>query len=279
MSSPPPYVLGHNELEIARLDAQARSLVPATDLLLRAAGVAPGMRLLDLGTGLGHVALQVAELVGAERSVIGTDKDETLLEVAEQRRLDAGAENVAFVAADVRTFQSSVSFDAVVGRLVLFHLPDAVEVLQHHLEALRPGGLLVALDFDVGSARAEPPLRLIATLTGWISTAFRLAGANPAIGARLELLLRAAGLEAVESFGVQDYVGPHDPRGPALLAGVVRSLAEPILAAGIATETELSLDTLQQRLTRDPAAANATLLPPTLVGAWGRHGGSVRGVP
>ena len=50
------------------------------------------MRVLDLGTGLGHVSLQVAELVGPGGPVLGIDQDEALLEVAEQRRLMAGAE-------------------------------------------------------------------------------------------------------------------------------------------------------------------------------------------
>lgn len=55
------YVLGSDEAEIARLDAQAAAIAPATALPLRADGIAPEMRVLDLGTGLGHVSLQVAE--------------------------------------------------------------------------------------------------------------------------------------------------------------------------------------------------------------------------
>ena len=268
----PRYVLGSDAAEIARLDAQAAAIAPATALLLRAAGIAPGMGVLDLGTGLGHVSLQVAELVGSGGSVLAIDQDEALLEVAEQRRLMAGAENVHFLKADVRTFQAAAPLDAVVGRLILFHLPDAVEVLRHHTGALKPGGLMVAVDFDGGSVRAEPAVQLVTTVGGWVMEAFRHAGANPVIGSRLALLLREAGLADVVSFGVQAYVGPDDPRGPALLGGLVRSLARQILVADIATEADLGLDTLQQRLAQELAAANSVLLPPTVVGAWGRHG-------
>jgi 2-polyprenyl-3-methyl-5-hydroxy-6-metoxy-1,4-benzoquinol methylase len=150
MSSPRKYVLGSDKAEIARLDAQAASIAPATALLLRAAGIAAGMRVLDLGSGLGHVALQVARLVEPGGSVLGIDQDQALLEVAEQRRLAAGADNVHFRRADVRRFQAAAPLDAVVGRLILFHLPDAVEVLRHHIDAVEPGGLVVAVDFDVG---------------------------------------------------------------------------------------------------------------------------------
>jgi hypothetical protein len=54
-----------------------------------------------------------------------------------------------------------------------------------------------------------------------------------------------------------------------MFAQVVRSLAPAIIGAGIATEEELGLDTLQQRMDRAREAVNAVVLPPTLVGAWG----------
>jgi cyclopropane fatty-acyl-phospholipid synthase-like methyltransferase len=272
MRSRPQYVLGSDEAEIVRLESQAAAIAPATGLLLRAAGIAPGMRVLDLGTGLGHVSLHLAELVGPGGSVLGIDQDDAMLEAAEQRALVAGAENVQFLKADVRAYQPSKPLDAVVGRLILFHLPDAVEILRRYVDALKPGGLMLAVDFDIGSARAEPALPLFTTVADWVMQAFRDAGANPTIGARLAMLLRDAGLEDVTSFGVQDYLGPDDPRGPALLAGVVRSLRGQIVAAGIASEAELDLDTLQQRLAQELATADAVMLPPAVAGAWGRRG-------
>jgi ubiquinone/menaquinone biosynthesis C-methylase UbiE len=264
------YVLGSDEAEVARLDAQAAMSAPATGLLLEAGGrISPGMRVLDLGTGLGHVAFDVGNLVGPRGTVVGIDRSTRLLEIAEQRRVAAGIHNVTFVEADVRTFQDAEPFDAIVGRLVLFHLPDAIEVLAHHMMALRPGGVVLAIDFDGGSIRAEPPVPLIATIRDWVEEAFRSAGANPVIGARLALLLRRAGAVDVTSFGVQTYLAPGDPTGPGWVAGLVRSLAPRIIGAGIATETELDVDTLQGRVAQALARSDSVLLPPTLVGAWG----------
>ena len=104
-------------------------------------------------------------------------------------------------------------------------MPDAVAVLKHQLAALRPGGLLLALDFDLGSARAEPAVPLADAAMAWVNAAFRGAGANPTIGTTLALLRAQAGLADVQGFGIQGYLGPDDPRGPALLSGVVRTLA------------------------------------------------------
>ena len=271
MTSQPRYVLGTDDVEIARLDAQGAMAAPATRLLLRAAGIAPGMRVLDLGSGLGHVAFEMAELVGEDGSVLGIDQSARLLGIAEERRLGAGLANVAFQEADVRTFRESEPFDAVVGRLILFHLPDARDVIAHHLAALRPGGAIVAIDFDIGSARAQPPVGLMTTLVGWVLDAFRSADADPTIGARLALLLRRAGAVDVATMGIQAYFAPDDLQGPMLLAAAVRAVAPQIVAAGIATEAELGIDTLQERIARELAAADAVSLPPAIVGAWGRR--------
>ena len=84
------YVLGSDEPEIARLDAQASSIAAPTDTLLRAAGIGGDMRVLDLGTGLGHVAFLVAALLEDGGSVLGVDREERLLEIAERRRAAAG---------------------------------------------------------------------------------------------------------------------------------------------------------------------------------------------
>src|SRR3954454_5405161 len=272
MSSATGYVLGSTEPEIARLGAQAAAIAPPTALLLQAAGIGAGMRVLDLGPGLGHVAFAVAELVGPEGAVVGVDQGTTVLEIADARRRAAALEQVSFEVGDARTFRDGALFDAVVMRLLLFHLPDAVDVLRHHLGALRPGGLIVDLDFALGSSRADPPLALVETILGWIERAFRNAGANPRIGAHLGPLLEEAGVEGVVTLGIQGYFGPEDPRAPAMLAGVARSLAGPIVASGIATEEELEIATLEARLLAAATSARAVIMPPVLAGAWGRRG-------
>ena len=89
MSERTAYVLGSDDAEIARLDAQAGSIAGATEALLRAAGIGGPMRVLDLGTGLGHVAFLVADLLDAGGSVLGVDQAARLLEVADRRRAQA----------------------------------------------------------------------------------------------------------------------------------------------------------------------------------------------
>ena len=269
MSEQTAYVLGSDDAEIARLDAQAGSIAGATEALLRAAGICGLMRVLDLGTGLGHVAFQVADLLDPGGSVLGVDQAPRLLDIAERRRAAAGAENIGFLQADARAFTADAPFDAIVARLLLFHLPDREEVLRRQLAALRPGGTMVVVEFDIGAMRAEPEAPLVEAVRLWIEAAFRSAGADPRIGAQAGQLLRRTGFADVSTLGIQAYFAPADPIGPALCAAVTRSLAPQIVAQGIADEAELGLETLQERIAQQVGALDAVIMPPAVVGAWG----------
>jgi SAM-dependent methyltransferase len=226
---------------------------------------------LDLGTGLGHVARLAAKIVGSAGAVVGLDRAPQALAVARQRAEAAGEEHVSFVEGDVARWRADEPFDAIVGRLVLFHMADPVAAVHHHVQNLRPGGLFIALDFDIGGARTVPALDVTDETIDWVMRAFSAAGASPRIGSRLGPILNQAGLHTVKTFGVQAYLAPNDPVGPALLTGVVRSLAEVITTRGIATEEQMNLATLEQRIADGLRREDAVFLPPTVVGAWGRR--------
>jgi SAM-dependent methyltransferase len=268
-SSAREYVLGSHAQELARLDAQAKRIEPATRLLLRASGIGTDARVLDLGTGLGHVAQLVAELIGPNGSVVGLDQSADVLEEARRR---AGSDaRLVFTQGDVTNWRDTEPFDAITGRLLLFHVADPVAVVRHHVAALRSGGQFIAIDFDIGSARSEPSIPLLTEAVEWISAAFRAAGASPNVGARLGVILEDAGLNGVTTFGVQGYIPPRSPAGPALVAGVIRSLLETIVVHRIATREQVGIETLESRLADALSRGNAVLLPPTVAGAWGRR--------
>jgi hypothetical protein len=130
---------------------------------------------------------------------------------------------------------------------------------------------MILIDFDVGSARSEPPVPLFNAARGWVIAAFRRVGPNPMIGTQLGLVLRDAGLTDIHTFGIQRYLTPNDPAGSELLSGVVKSLAQGIVAGGIATEEELALDTLPERLSHELQTSRAIGLMPAVAAAWGRR--------
>jgi len=264
------YILGSTPHELERLDTQAARIERPTRTILQSAGLGRGQRVLDLGTGLGHVARIAGELVGPEGAVVGIDGAGDALAVARARVAQAGERHVTFLEGDVTAWLAGEPFDAVTARLILFHLPDPVAAVRHHFGNLRADGVFVAVEFDLGGARTEPPVPLFDEALGWVIRAFSAAGAAPMIGARLVPILRNAGLRDVVTFGMQAYLPPDDAAAAQLLASVVRSLAGAIVGHGIATAEQMAVDTLEERLAEALRRADAVMLPPTVVGAWGR---------
>jgi ubiquinone/menaquinone biosynthesis C-methylase UbiE len=263
------YSLGSNDAELARLEQQAEFLREPTRVLLAESGIVPGMRVLDLGTGLGHVAAAVADLVGSDGQVVGLDLDPHTLELARART--AHMPQVSFVEGDVTRWRNDQPFDAVVGRLILFHLPDPVAALRHHLESVRSDGRVVMLDYDIGGLRTEPSTQLADEMTALVMAAFRAAGADPTIGSRLQGILTESGVEDVSGLAIAQYLADDNPLGPAMLSGVVRSLAPVMIAHGLATEAELDLDNVATRIAQSLRTSRSVLVPPILAGAWGRR--------
>jgi ubiquinone/menaquinone biosynthesis C-methylase UbiE len=136
------YVLGYNDREQLRLIRQARILAPLTESFLRSAGIVSGMRVLDIGCGMGDVTMLAAHLVGPTGSVVSIDQDPASIETARRRVLAIGLENVKFHRADLLTFADGELFDAVISRLVLEFVPDTVAAIKRLCILLRPGGIM-----------------------------------------------------------------------------------------------------------------------------------------
>src|SRR5262245_14823364 len=110
MSEPNDYPLGRSEAETRRLILQAQIYAPITRRLFQTAGIGPGMKVLDIGSGAGDVALLLADLVGPRGRVAGVDMNAEILNTARARVDAAGCRNVTFSAGDVRTLALESDF-------------------------------------------------------------------------------------------------------------------------------------------------------------------------
>src|SRR4051794_3135721 len=150
--SDPAYALRRSPEEYQRLGEQAAFLGATTERLFRAAGLGRGMRVLDVGSGAGDVAVLVAELVGPEGEVLGVETDGAALETARGRVQGLGLGNVTLVEGDARTVALEGEFDAVVGRLVLMYMADPIDALRRLVRWVRPGGVVSFQEFDFNSS-------------------------------------------------------------------------------------------------------------------------------
>jgi ubiquinone/menaquinone biosynthesis C-methylase UbiE len=176
------YVLGSKPEELERLEDQGRTLAPATRLILSAAGLGPGMRVLDLGSGVGDVAFVAAELVGPGGEVIGIDRSHEAAAKANMRAQQRDLANVQFVVGDIYEAATTGPVDAIVGRLVLMHVPDPVAVLRAQSALLRPGGKVIPIEIDIDSARSLPPTFLVGQVASWLTEAYQRAGIHTSLG-------------------------------------------------------------------------------------------------
>jgi SAM-dependent methyltransferase len=266
------YALGHGEVELRRLDSQAELLSAGTRALLREAGVTQGMTALDLGTGTGRVAMLLAELVGPGGHVVAVDSSTTALDYAARQAKAAGVGTIEFIEGDVAAPLPVPIADAAVGRLVLPYQDDPVSVLRTWATAVRPGGLVVAMEYDMSGGRSVPEVELVSRARDWIGAGFAAARQSQTLGPRLPTLFAAAGLADSRVLGAQAYYSPWDPGGVAMITGVVRSLLPLLVREGLATEDEVDVDTLQQRMHQEQQTADAVVCIPTLVACWARTG-------
>jgi SAM-dependent methyltransferase len=272
----PTYRLGRSDAETRRLMLQDQIYGPLTRRLFVAAGITAGMRVLDLGSGAGDVALLLSELVGPTGSVVGVDSDPAVLAVARARAEAAGRTNASFWCVDVERLSAADgpagAFDAVAGRWILMHLADPVGALRHAVARLRPGGVVVVQESDYGSLRlTEPP----APLHGWLAERLPSPpgppGFPPGVGFGLHRLFLEAGLPAPHLRLEAPVGGGADWPGYRYLAETVRSILPYLEGTGSVTAAELDVDTLEHRLRDDVVTRNAVQLLPPTVGAWTRR--------
>jgi ubiquinone/menaquinone biosynthesis C-methylase UbiE len=263
------YSLGYTNAEHDRLIRQAARIAPVTERLFCEAGIGPGQRVLDLGSGVGDVALLLARIVGPSGEVVGIERDASSIARANARVAEAGLRNVSFTQTDASQIVSDRPFDAAVGRFILMFIPDPAAVLRSLTGLVRPGGVLA---FQEPSW--APFLTRAATLPLWsgvvssIHETFLRSGVNPEMGPDLYRIFQEIGMPAPAM--LMEIPLGSDASFTRVVCEVLASLRP------LAQQHEVSLDavgdfgTLPDRVQAEVAASRTFVSWVPLVGAWVR---------
>lgn len=222
------------------------------------AGVNPGMRVLEIGSGRGEVTEVLAQLVGPSGAVVAIEQNQTALATAQARMKERGIEHVQFISADItgEFLRPEVlqyeEFDVLAGRRVLMYLQEPAAVLRRLSDWLHPGGLVVFEESDL----TMPPGR-ISTMEAhdqaveWLRRMLIAEGANTSMGFGLPTTFINAGLrfEHIRAEAVVQGQGTQYR-----LKELLELVRARIMTAGITTQEKF--DSLIGRLdaeSRDPA--------------------------
>jgi SAM-dependent methyltransferase len=192
------YALATGESAAHRLRILHRLYGPGTLRVLLDAGLRTGMRVADLGCGVGMVTALLAELVGPKGHVVGIDASAAQLAQAREPSFVGPRKNVRFVEASATdTGLPAESFDLVYCRFLLIHLSEPETALREMWSLLKPGGIIVCEDGDLTSAGSLPSSALGAFADLWGRLGPKR-GVDYTLGNRLFALVRAAGFPVPE---------------------------------------------------------------------------------
>ncbi len=177
----------------------------------------PGENVLDVGSGPGLLACEMAAEVGAVGSVDGIDPSESMLELARRREPPEGAAEIRFFAGDACALPfRDETFDAAVSTQVYEYVQDVPAALGEAFRVLRPGGRLLVLDTDWASIvwHSRDPDRMQRVLAAWEEHLV-----DPHLPRRLTGLLSGAGFSVRRRAAIPLLNAGYDPN--TLSAGMI----------------------------------------------------------
>jgi arsenite methyltransferase len=129
--------------------------------------LAPGERVLDVGSGAGMDSLVAAQMVAPDGDVTGIDMTEEMLAKARASGAEMGADNVEFLEGEAENLQfEDESFDVVISNGVIDLIPDKDAVFSEIYRVLKPGGRVQLADVTIQSPVSEEGRRKIDLWTG-----------------------------------------------------------------------------------------------------------------
>jgi SAM-dependent methyltransferase len=128
--------------------------------------VPAGGRALDAGAGTGAIARVIADMVGANGSVLALDASQERLALGARIAKELGVRNLQFARGDLYSLPCApASFDFVWSEFVFEYLADPDAALRGLAALVRPGGKLVVADLDGNAIFHDPvPATFAATL-------------------------------------------------------------------------------------------------------------------
>ena len=118
-------------------------------MIVEMAGIKSGDKVLDVGCGTGNLTLTVQAYIGTSAAAYGIDAAPEMIAAARDKARRRGAATVFDVGLIEKLAFPEATFDVVLSRLMVHHLPDDLkrQGFAEILRVLKPGGLFFLADF------------------------------------------------------------------------------------------------------------------------------------
>lgn len=267
--NPDGYVHARDVAEYRRLRDQALMWQSATEAVLDRVGLKSGMSCLDVGSGPGAVMRLMADRIGPTGRVTGIEIDGALgAQALADLRAKGGAAFEVIEADALKLDQvPGAPFDLTYCRLFLMHMQEPVAALERMLFWTKPGGTVVAQEFDFGAIAVEPLCPAMAEFNRLFEGVFRGHGRNLRAGRQLPAQFEAAGLGLPDGTLAEAKFLPLKDMAQ-MLIGVYQGLFAAAAGLGIADATRAE----QFKTDMEEAGSDGRYycLTPILIGAWKR---------
>lgn len=269
VAAPAVYVLGHGGGELRRLALQAQLIDPTTRRFLHEGGISAGMRVLDVGSGGGHVSFLAADLVGPSGTVVGADRSAAAVAAATAEAAARGLSQASFVVGDPAQMSFDRPFDAVLGRFVLQFQSDPAAMLRAVAGHVRPGGVVVFHELAWTGPWSFPPVPTHEQVCAWAGETLERSGAETAMGLKLRSTFVEAGLPE-PTMRAEMVMGGGARSGPLLehVAALTETLLPAMEELGVATAADVEIDTLLARMQAETLANDSVILGRLQIGGW-----------
>jgi SAM-dependent methyltransferase len=212
-----------------------------------------------------------AELAGPSGWVVGIDRSADAIARAKERAREYRFDQIDFYVNSVEKFSFPELFDVVIGRHVLIYQAAPAEFIRAASRYVCPGGVIAFHELcchrRVGCLPASP---LFDQMAKWCRIAATVGFASPDAAGRLVEHFLNAGLPQPKLFCEVPVGGGMDSDMFAWFVELLASLSPFLLERGLATEEEISIDTLEERLRAEALAMQSQCDGPMQMCGWAR---------
>lgn len=195
----PEYVLGVGDDELQRLGLQHRLWADEANQIWRDAGFGPGQTILDVGSGPGFGAYDLAPMLGPDGSLLAIDESPRYVDYLNAEAQRRGLTNITARVCDAQAIDLAPgSIDGAWERWVMCFTPDPGAVVEGVARALKPGGVFASQEyFNYRALTLAPHSALFEPVLDAIRKSWSDYGGDDDVGGRLPGLMRRAGLEVI----------------------------------------------------------------------------------